>query len=327
MNNKFLIIRLSSIGDIVLTSPVVRCLKNQIKDAEIHFVVKQKHKNVVLSNPYITKVHTYDRNMSGLIKELTDEKFTCVIDLHNNIRSTRIKQSLNVPSVTFRKLNIKKFLLTHLKINRLPKIHIVDRYLETCSGFGIKNDGNGLDYFIDAEDNFNPSALSPFFQKGYIVFVIGGTYFTKRLPSEKIVEICSHIDYPVILLGGKNEVKSGNFIESNSKRNVLNLAGKLSLNQSASLVRDARLVLTNDTGLMHIAAAFKKKILSFWGNTVPDFGMFPYLPDESSEIIEISDLSCRPCSKIGYDKCPKKHFRCMNEISTDTVTNWIMKNY
>jgi ADP-heptose:LPS heptosyltransferase len=247
--------------------------------------------------------------------------------LHNNIRSTRIKQSLNVPSVTFRKLNIKKFLLTHLKINRLPKIHIVDRYLETCSEFGIKNDGKGLDYFIDAEENFNPSALSPFFQKGYIVFVIGGTYFTKRLPSEKIVEICSRIVYPVILLGGKNEVKSGNFIESNSKGNVINLAGKLSLNQSASLVRDARLVLTNDTGLMHIAAAFKKKILSFWGNTVPDFGMFPYLPDASSEIIEISDLRCRPCSKIGYDKCPKKHFRCMNEISTDLVTGWIKKNY
>ena len=95
---------------------------------------------------------------------------------------------------------------------------------------------------------------------------------------------------------------------------VYNACGRFSINQSASLVQQARVVITPDTGLMHIAAAFKKKIISVWGNTIPEFGMFPYLPDKDSRIIQVEGLSCRPCSKIGYSSCPKKHFRCMNDI-------------
>ncbi len=313
MKIKFLVIRLSSIGDIVLTSPVVRGLKLQVENAEVHFLTKKKHAGLVANNPYIDTVHLYQDNINDLIKQLEEEDFDYIIDLHQNIRSNRIKRSLKSPSFAFRKLNWEKWMLVNLKIRRLPDQHIVDRYLQSVSVFNIKDDGQGLDYFIPDAETFNKEELPAIFQKGYLAFVIAGTYLTKKLPAEKVSEICQKISYPVILLGGKAEREAGEKILSESKGNVLNYAGKITLNQSASLVRDANVVLTNDTGLMHIAAAFRKKVLSFWGNTVPEFGMTPYKTDPASVQFEVDGLKCRPCSKLGYQKCPKKHFRCMQD--------------
>ena len=327
MKIKFLVIRFSSIGDIVLTTPVVRCLKQQVEGSEVHFVTKKKHASIVTSNPYIDKVHVLKDNLSELITGLEKEQFDYIIDLHQNIRSNRIKSKLKMPSFSFKKLNIKKYLLVRLKINRMPEQHIVDRYLETLSVFDVKNDNKGLDFFIPENEKFNNSDLPDKFQKGYITFVIAGTFPTKRLPVEKIKEICNGIDFPVILLGGKNEKQEAEKIMAAANNNVINLVGKISLNQSASLVKNARLVLTNDTGLMHIAAAFKKKILSFWGNTVPEFGMVPYQANPASEIMEVKDLKCRPCSKLGYQKCPKKHFRCMKDLDSQKSIDWITRNF
>lgn len=327
MKVKILIIRLSSIGDVVLTTPVIRCVKNQVENAEIHFVTKQKFASILASNPYIAKVHVYNDSLSNLINELKAEKFNYVIDLHQNFRSNRIKRSLSCTSFSVDKLNWQKFLLIKFKINRLPNKHIVDRYLDSVAPLNVKNDGKGLDYFIPVNENFNESNLPALFKSGYIAFVIAGTYNTKKLPVEKVAEICRQISYPVILLGGRKEFDDGEKIISQSNGNVLNLAGKTSLNQSASLVKNAKLVLTNDTGLMHIAAVYQKKILSFWGNTVPAFGMTPYLPDSDSKQLEVDNLKCRPCSKLGFQHCPKKHFRCMNEINVAEAIHWIEENW
>ncbi|GAB1451104.1 glycosyltransferase family 9 protein [Draconibacterium sp.] len=327
MKVKILIIRLSSIGDIVLTSPVVRCLKNQIKNSEIHFVTKKQYVNILNSNPYIDKVHVFDENIGDVINQLAPEKFDYIIDLHHNFRSGRIKRNLKAKAFSVNKLNFQKMLLINFKINRLPKKHIVDRYLETTAPLNIVNDGKGLDYFIPEKDQFKITDLPGPFQKGFVAFVIAGTYTTKKLPVDKISEICQKTDYPVILLGGKREFDEGEKVLSQSKGNVLNFAGKINLNKSASLVHDAKVVLTNDTGLMHIAAAFKKKILSFWGNTVAYFGMTPYQPDLASKRMEVDNLKCRPCSKLGYQKCPKKHFKCMNEINVDEAVKWIEENW
>src|SRR5665647_1727708 len=123
MNVKILIIRLSSIGDIVLTSLVVRCLKNQVKNAEIHFVTKQQFAFILKSNPNIEKVHVLDDNFGDLIHELVSEKFDYIIDLHNNFRSARLKRNLKVKAFSVNKLNWQKMLLIRFKINRLPQIH------------------------------------------------------------------------------------------------------------------------------------------------------------------------------------------------------------
>jgi ADP-heptose:LPS heptosyltransferase len=321
---KFLIIRFSSIGDIVLTTPVVRCLKNQVEGAELHYITKPQFSGILSTNPYIDKVHTLKENFSETIAELQAEQFDYVIDLHNNLRSARITSSLKMGSFKFKKLNIQKWLLVNFNINRLPEKHIVDRYLETLTAFDVHNDGAGLDYFIPKSDEVNISELnSEFSDSGYIAFVIGAKHFTKQLPVEKTAGICNLLNLPVLLLGGKEDEEKGNQIISlvTNKASVYNTCGKYNLNQSASIVRQAKVVISHDTGLMHIAAAFKKNIISVWGNTVPAFGMYPYLPGNGSQIVEVVHLKCRPCTKIGFRECPKNHFKCMNLINEKQVAD------
>jgi ADP-heptose:LPS heptosyltransferase len=298
-----------------------------VDDAEIHFVTKHQFASIVSNNPYIDKVHPFSGNMNQLISIIKDENPDYLIDLHNNFRSNRIKRYLKIPAFTFNKLNIQKFLLVNFKINKLPKKHIVDRYMETLQLFDVKNDDKGLDFFIKEKEVYNSTDLPSGFRNGYIAFVIAGTWSTKKLPSDRVIEICNRIGYPIVLLGGKSEQESGEEIIMNTHGNVFNLTGKLNLNQSASLIRDARLVITNDTGLMHIAAAYRKKILSFWGNTIPEFGMSPYFADPASKSMEVEGLRCRPCSKLGYRSCPKNHFKCMNNQDIEKAVTWIVRNF
>ncbi len=323
---KFLIIRFSSIGDIVLTTPVIRCLKQQVEDVEVHYLTKKLFAPVLSSNPYIDKIHLLEDDMSALISLLKKEKFDYLIDLHKNLRTSLVKNRLNALTFSFNKLNLQKWLLVNFKVDRLPDTHIVDRYLKTVSLFDVKNDNKGLDYFIPPEDEMDMSSLPRAFSHGYVAFVIGGKHATKQLPDEKIISVCNKLELPVILMGGKEDNDKAENILKQVKGNVLNVCGKYSINQSASLVKQSKVVITHDTGLMHIAAAFKKKIISVWGNTVPAFGMYPYLTDKS-EIIQVNGLKCRPCSKIGFDKCPKDHFNCMMKIDEDKIVELARKFY
>jgi len=317
---KFLIVRFSSIGDIVLTSPVVRCLKQQVKDAEVHFLTKKSFAAVIQHNTFIDKKIYLEEELDELIPQLKNEKYDYVIDLHHNLRTLKLKRALGVKSFSFNKLNIEKWLMVNLKMNRLPDKHIVDRYMETVKSFGVVNDGKGLDYFITQEDGKAIERIPKIFQPGYIAFVIGAKHNTKKLPFEKIVSIIGKIHKPVLLMGGKEDFDEAEKIlmavenhSQNQKPETYNACGKFSLNESAALVKHAEKVITHDTGLMHIAAAFKKEIISVWGNTIPEFGMYPYYGDfeKRNSKFEVLGLSCRPCSKIGFEKCPKGHFKCM----------------
>lgn len=322
---KILIVRFSSIGDIVLTSPVVRCLKKQWDgDVEVHFLTKKNFHAVVAHNPYIHKIHTIEKGLDEVIGDLQSTGFDYVIDLHNNIRSAQVKRKLKAKAFTFRKLNVQKWLLVNLKTNRMPDVHIVDRYMDTVSALGIKNDGEGLDHFIGDDDALDLSVLPESHQKPFVAWVIGGAHATKAMPAEKIISIAKRITVPIVLLGGKSEVEMGDAIADAVGTNVYNACGKFGINQSAALVKLAGKVITNDTGLMHIASAYRKDILSVWGNTVPELGMYPYLPEGkgSSLILQVDGLKCRPCSKIGYDKCPKGHFRCMMDQDEDKIIEW-----
>ena len=303
----------------MLTTPAVRCLKEQVKGAEIHYACKKVFLPLLKANPYIDKIHVLDNNLHSLIQELKIEEYDYVIDLHKSLRSQWLKSRLRIMSFTLRKINFPKFLIIRFKINRLPDKHIVDRYLETLRVFDITNDGKGLDYFIPDEDEVSISDLPESFRDGYISLVAGAQHGTKQMPPEKIMDICRALKLPVILLGGKREAALGRHIDEQTGENVLNVCDKFNINQSASLIRQSRLVITHDTGLMHIAAAFKKKILSVWGHTIPEFGMYPYQPDPASIIFENKGLYCRPCTKTGKEKCPKGHFRCMNDIKSDDI--------
>lgn len=310
---RFLIIRFSSMGDIVLTTPVIRCLKKAYPDAEIHYLTKPGFASILKDNPYISTVWEWQEDSKSLLNELKTLHFDQVIDLHHNLRSWRVKIALGRPSQSFNKLNIEKYLWVRFRINRLPKLHIVDRYLETLRSLDVKNDFEGLDYFIPACDEIALRSLPEPFNQGYIALVAGALKGTKRMPDAQLLQICRGLNQAVIVLGGKAEMQTGEFLEQEGNGRVLNRCGMLNLNGSASLIRQSRSVISHDTGLMHIAAAFKKPIVSIWGNTIPEFGMTPYYPklDVAEYRAEVKDLTCRPCSKIGFDRCPKGHFSCM----------------
>jgi len=329
---KVLVIRFSSIGDIVLTTPVVRALKTQLNDAEIHYVTKLQYKSLLEGNPYIDKSFFLEKDLYPLLVELRKENYDYVVDLHNNLRTRIIKTALQVRAFSFNKLNLEKWLLVNLKINKLPARHIVDRYLDTVQTLGVKPDALGLDYFIPEKDEVPLDWLPETHREGFVAYAIGAQHNTKKLPLKRMIELCDKINKPILLLGNQGDFGIGEQItafferpatsefesglkELNKKTTIYNACGKFNLNQSASLVKKARYVFSHDTGLMHIAAAFKKEIFSIWGNTIPEFGMYPYRTKFT--VLENKKLDCRPCSKIGYQSCPKGHFKCMNEIVFD----------
>lgn len=332
MPRKILVIRFSSIGDIVLTTPVVRVLKTQL-DAEIHYCTKKNFAFLMQDNPYIDRIHVLDDNLNKLINALQQEKFDYIVDLHHNLRTYLIKQRMSAKTTSFNKLNRKKWLMVNFKINQLPNVHIVDRYLDCVKPLGVKPDSLGLDFFIPEKDKVEREWLPEEFRKEFVVYAMGGQHATKRLPVNRMIELCDRINKPIVLLGDLNDKKDADVIERffersestaelepslfklNKKARIFNGCGKFNLNQSASLVQQANYVFTHDSGLMHIAAAFKKHIFSIWGNTIPSFGMYPYRTKFT--VLENNKINCRPCSKIGYDKCPKKHFKCMNDIVFD----------
>jgi len=214
-------------------------------------------------------------------------------------------------------------MLVRFGINLLPDIHIVDRYFLAIRKLGVVNDGLGLDYYLSETEIIGKDKLPDGFRKGFIGFVIGGKHNTKIFPEGKVIEVCKKLKKPVVLLGGVEDFEIGDRIAQTLGKNIYNACGKYNINQSASLIQMSDLVITNDTGLMHIAAAFHKKIISVWGNTIPDFGMYPYLPgnESNSYIMEVSGLKCRPCSKLGYSGCPKNHFNCMQMINVEEIAS------
>jgi len=312
---KILVLRFSSIGDIVLTTPVVRQLKTQLPGAQVHFATKPAFAGLFEASPYVDKLHLLSGSLGALVRELRAERFDFIVDLHNNLRTRLIRLQLpGVPGRAFDKLNWQKYLLVRFKINQLPPMHIVDRYRAAAAPLGIRDDGQGLDYFIPARQEVAPAVDLPAgFRPGhYVAVAIGAQHATKRLPVEKLIELVHNLaPRPVVLLGGPEDESTGHVIELAAKSLIFNGCGQFSLHQSASLLRQAQFVVSHDTGLMHIAAAFKKEIFSVWGNTVPQFGMYPYRT--RFEALEVPGLPCRPCSKIGFGQCPQGHFKCMRE--------------
>jgi ADP-heptose:LPS heptosyltransferase len=276
-----------------------------------------------------------------MIHELREENYDYVIDLHHNVRTLGVKKDLGKKSFSFHKLNIEKYIYTSIKVNILPKLHIVDRYLATVKSFGVKNDGAGLDYFISEKDETHKHDIPASHHAGYIGCVIGAAHGTKKWPINKWKEFAEKMDHPLIILGGKDDMEMGKEIASVDAVKVYNACGKFSINESADLVRKAKVVVSHDTGLMHIAAAYKRPVVSLWGNTVPSFGMYPYYGDNylrgykdgsglnrdslPYDILQVNKLWCRPCSKIGYDKCPLGHFKCMQKIEVDSVLDAVRK--
>lgn len=311
---KILVARFSSIGDIVLTSPIVRCIYHQIPHAEIHFITKRSFESIVATNPFIQKTWTIDESIDELITQLKAEEFDFLVDLHNNIRTKSLIRKLGVPHASFPKLHLEKWLLVNFKKAMKTNVHVVERYFKAVEKLHVENDNLPCDFFLQADDEIEVDSLGVE-SKNFVAFAIGAQFTTKRMPISKMIEVVSQIQHPVVLAGGPMDNETAeNIVTALPNQLIVNACGKFSLQQSASIVKQASVLLTHDTGLMHIASAFQIPIVSVWGNTVPALGMYPYYPQKENgfSIHEVADLNCRPCSKIGFKSCPKKHFNCMN---------------
>jgi ADP-heptose:LPS heptosyltransferase len=320
---KVLVIRFSSIGDIVLTTPVFRGLKQQI-DAEVHLLTKKTFAMTVRHNPNIDKIHTINKNINEIATALLAEKYDYIIDLHNNLRTLRTKRRLKVASASFDKLNVQKWLLVNFKIDRMGEDpHIVFRYMETTRSLGVTYDGLGMDFFIADDDVIDIAQVSNKVLKPdeYVSLAVGASMPTKALEQRQIGQLLQLIERPVALLGGPAEHELAEQLADGYDQ-VVNFAGKITLQGSASVLRQSRVLIAPDTGLMHIGAALDHPVISIWGNTVHRFGMMPFYKDCStteSHIVEVEGLKCRPCSKIGYKKCPKGHFKCIRQLDLSRI--------
>ncbi|MGB1038191.1 MAG: glycosyltransferase family 9 protein [Bacteroidia bacterium] len=313
---KVLIIRFSSIGDIVITTPIIRAVRQKYPEAEIDFLTKSQFSELISNNRNLNRVYSLDTdNEQETISKLKKEDFDIVIDLHKNLRTRKLKAHLKPAKwYSYKKLNIQKWLLSNFKINLMPDKHLVDRYFDGLKELDLVNDQEGLDYHFPADFSMN---LQDFGLEShrFICTAIGGTYQTKQIPEDVILNVIKRLNEPIVLIGGgeADEQKSKSITQQLPANRVVNLCNKLSFHESAYVIKNANKFITGDTGMMHIASAFDTPIISIWGNTHPHFGMYAYRPKKGQIHNHIVPLKCNPCSKLGSKVCPRGHFRCMVE--------------
>lgn len=318
---KILIIRLSSLGDVLLTTPLIQSIKKKNPSIQIDFIVRAEFAEVVQDNPNLSEIYKYVNQKSDkqiLINSLLSKNYDLVIDLQNNLRSKEIVRLLHCKVLRFKKNNFKKFLLVHFKLNLLKDAPQIPIRYANASGIN-KLDDEGLDFYIE---NKPDSRLNK--NENYIGICPGAKHFTKRWPKEYFVELGKKLEsanYKVVLFGGPDETQICNEIE-NALKNALKLCNK-SLLQVAADMKMCKAIYTNDSGLMHIASAVKVPVVAFFGSTVKEFGFYPY--KANSIELEIKNLSCRPCTHIGRDTCPKIHFKCMKGIKPELAFNSLNK--
>ena len=313
---RIVIIRLSSLGDILLATPFIRSIKNQFPGIELDFIVREEYLDLLKLNPYLNKVFSFSRienDNHKILKEIENSKYDLVIDLQNNLRSKQIVSRIKTQSVSFSKNSWNKFLLVNFKINYLkyaPQIPV--RYAQTLPGFQL--DGKGLDLFTDK----GPSAELK--QKESLIgFCPGARHFTKRWPKEYFIELGKKLNqfgHTIVLFGGKTDKELCAYIRKEIP-NSINLCNDNNILQTAADMKLCKVVVCNDSGLMHTASSVGTKIITIFGSTVKEFGFAPYKC--TNLILENNSLTCRPCSHIGKDHCPKKHFKCMQLIKPDFV--------
>jgi heptosyltransferase-2 len=313
---KILIIRLSSFGDILLTTPVIRSIKKINPGLQIDFVLKKEFFELLQFNPYITDIYKYSKNdneIKSLISTLAQNKYDLVIDLQNNFRSGKMTEFLKADVVRFRKNNLKKFLLVHFKTNKLKEAPPIPlRYAEAAE---VELDNDGLDFFTNCLPD---SKLNK--DENYIGLCPGAKHFTKRWPEEYFIQLGKMLEaegYKILLFGSLEEKEFLSEAE-NYFTGAVNLCCDSFLQTGANM-KLCKAVYTNDSGTMHLASAMKVPLIAFFGSTVKEFGFFPY--KARSIVLENKNLSCRPCTHIGRKSCPKTHFKCMKEIKPEMAFN------
>ena len=329
---KALVICGDSIGDTVFSTPVLRALKVQLDNIELQGLFNPSALFLMEENPYVDFSHSYEGPLLKLMRRLRAQRFDVVVNLRRDWKTRLLVLLLGVRNVSVQTDRWRQWLMIHLKINHLRNGHLVEKMMDAVAPLGVKMDELGLDYFIPERDWVSRSWLPDQFRSNYIVFMLTAPFATRKLPVDRMLELCDKINRPIILLGTPEDHETGELIdrffdkgmslvyeegllELNKKTIVYNACGKFNFNQMASVVKQASAVFMFDCDFIPVASALKKEIYGLWGNTILLFGRYPYRTKFSA--LESNSVMCRPCSSGGFDKCPKKHFKCMRDILFD----------
>ena len=312
-NYKILVIRLSSFGDIILTFPFIKELKAKFPDSQIHFISKVEFSGIPELNPYLDKIYTVNNNLNEIRRLIKSEKYDFIFDLHKNLRSIYLSSFQNAKVLRYKKNNLKKLLLVYLKLNLFKDIiPVYKKYLLT-----LRDLFENVNYeFLASELNIPETISGP---QPYIIISPSSKHFTKTYPKERFLEIINRDTSKKYILTGsdsKKDTEICKFLEDKSS-NTTNLCGKLTIPQLAEYIKKSEYVISNDSGVMHLAEALNKPVYVFFGSTVKEFGFYPQL--RSSAVFENKTIRCRPCARSGRSSCPKKHFKCMLEINQDVI--------
>ncbi|MFA5405264.1 MAG: glycosyltransferase family 9 protein [Ignavibacteria bacterium] len=318
---KILVIRFSSFGDIVLTYPFITQLKRVFPNAQIDFLTKEKFSYLVKMHNDVDNVLVYNgEKISELRKNIKKNNYNLVLDIHKNIRSIFSTLYSNPKKIRYIKGTLKKLLLVALKINLFGgELPVYKRYLLALDKIR----------FLDNLD-FNTTNLDfekePIIKEPYILIAPSSKHFTKTLPKEKFEQIIKGIQNKKIILVGDSFGEDMSICKylSEKSANTLSYSGKTDFKTLTNLIYNSELVLCNDSGVLHLAEALNKKVIVFFGSTVKEFGFFPQL--KSTIVFENKNLKCRPCTHIGKNYCPEKHFKCMNDIIINDILNKIYEN-
>lgn len=339
---KILVIRFSSLGDVILTTPLLRLLRNSFPASEIHYLTKKSYTELILSNPNVDKTITIgdELNFNGLrllTKQLSLNSYDCIIDLHNNLRTFYLKLFLRwkSDSFTFKKYSFRKLLLVKFKLNLMKDLQPINsRYIETIKSLKLlpriylgRNDILP-EIFTNDEAKKKIEELLFFSANTKLICIVPSSkHFTKTYPPDYFIELINKFNkekYSFVLIGKGDDKKNIREIKSKTDKNVYDFCDKLNAIELLEMMKRCWLVISGDTGPMHIAEAANVPLIMIAGSSVKEFGFYPQ--SENSVVIENKTLDCRPCSHIGRNECPKGHFKCMKELTPESVYNLILKN-
>jgi len=327
---RILLIRLSAMGDVLLTTPLIRMLKRRFPGATIDFIVKAQYAPLIHSNPHIDRVWMFfpERGFSEIwrhIRRIRSAGYDAVVDLQSNMRSWLLRTFSGARRKYHYRLGRgRRYFLVRFGMHRNERYSPIPlRYLETVSSWGIEDDGSGLEFVV--EEDAKQSVLSRLAEAGMndseqiIVLAPGAMHWTKRWPADHFAQVgdgFNRMQKHVVLVGGEVDREVCGRVERSMTSPVLNLAGRLSIQETAALLEASTLLVTNDTGVMHMGAALGKPVVAVFGPTTHHLGFFPY---RTSSIVVERPVYCRPCSFHGTERCPLNHFQCMEQIHSSDV--------
>ena len=321
---RILIIRLSAMGDVLLTTPLVRSVKARYPEARIDFLVKEDYAPLLRTNRHLDNLLLFSPEsgffeIRRILQKIRETEYDAILDLQVNLRSLIFRAFSGARRrIHHRPDRWRRFLLVHFGRGLQSVFQPVPlRFFDSISSLNVEDDGGGLDLIV--EEGAKQTAVSVLGEGRRIALAPGASRFTKRWPAEGFAEVGAHFQEKgnkVVLLGGEDDRDVCEEVARRMQKAPLNVAGRFLLQETAAAIAGSDLLISNDTGLMHMGAALRKPVVAVFGPTTAHLGFAPF---RTSSVVVERPLSCRPCSYHGTERCPKGHFKCMEEIQSMDV--------